>query len=246
MGRADAVRRLFLSVGLALAALPYASCKPAPAYGAELLSVTTVKAVDGAFWVKLAWRYGPGDGKGAVDSVITSAGHNSAPVQPQEHRFPATVTRDSFQYASVLGVSYAGFACVKAKRRALESDQACKPWTYTEQDVPPPPPILDSATTVIGLIVLPDSVTMLAGASRQFCALLLFADGRKALVGGQRIGPCEAVEAALPPAEQATSAQYAKAGEYRSCAVESDGVKRCVDAAGNVTEVLAVHQVIHS
>jgi len=225
--------RLAWAALLAVVCLPLASCKPDPAWGAPSLAVTVTPATLGTFWVKLAWRYGSDDGNGAVDSVVTSAGVTGG--ASLEHRHLAAVVRDSFSLASSPGVALAGFACVKAKRRALESSQTCKAWAYTEDDVPPPPPILDTTTAVVGLETLPAVTSLYTLASQEFCTLLVFSTGQKALIGGQRLTSCEQYEANLPPAEMASTAQYEVAATWLSCAIEGDGIRRCVDVDGVVT-----------
>ena len=229
------MKRFLFAAVLALMALPLTSCTPRDANAAELLSVAAVRgAMDGTFWVKLAWRYGVSDGKGPVDSAVVSAGEDGG-AQAQEHRHLATVVRDSFQMASVFGSTLNGFACVKAKRRALESTTTCLPWSYTEADAPPPPPIIDSTTIVVGLLTLPKPVTLVVGETETFCTLLIFATGQKALIGGQWVTACEQYETALPPLERASTAQYGVAEEYLSCAIEADDIRRCVDVNGIVT-----------
>jgi hypothetical protein len=223
--------RTLLALCVALIVLPVNGCKPTPAYGIprEALKVWTTTSQAGTFWLHLSWTFRPiTDGKGPIDSVLTNVGKNVAPVDPQSHALPATATADSFLYSSVVGVTYTGFACARTKRRALPSDAACQPWTYTEQDTPPPPPILDPV--VVGLVVVPGTAQVVAETDKQFCALVVFATGQKALIGGQRLTPCEAVEAALPPAEQASTAQFAVAGEYLSC----NAAGSCLNKDGQV------------
>lgn len=172
------------SILLALCALPLTSCQPRDAFGTELVKVSTVRgAVAGTFYAKLSWKYGTSDGKGTVDSVVTSGAVDPGNLQAQQHRLPATVTADSFLFASTFGAAMTGQVCVKSKRRALESGNVCKAWSYTEPDAPPPPPVIDSTpNTVKVTIALPTQPLDSIGTDQmlRLFPVVKFADGHYA------------------------------------------------------------------
>lgn len=85
---------------------------------------------------------------GGPDSVFTRVNGGTV----QSHRRPATglaTVADSFTTPRpAIGVTINGLACVQVKRRGLLSAEVCSstPWTYTEPDQDPPPPVVNPPT----------------------------------------------------------------------------------------------------
>lgn len=127
---------------LALCIAPLASCVDAEAEVPKALSVEVVTHA-GSAWVVGSWHVAAvTDGKGALTALaswIVTVGDSTG------HALSTTATRDSFPLTTAVGVAQSGTFCVAAKRRALYSTAACKSWSYTESDSPPPGPVLDSA-----------------------------------------------------------------------------------------------------
>lgn len=242
------VKVALLLLGAFLLGSWLASCLPNDARAdsdpALRLTVSTVRTGAGTFRVRLYWRYQPG----TFDSVRISVGVDpnwSSQYQTKASPYAATYVRDSFNLTSVAGVPMTGQASVRTKKRGTdgvwrESAVVIKPWAYTEpapvDTMPPAPPLFDSVR-VSALEVVPGSWSMMAGTGKQFCAVLVFATGQKAIVGGQRgIAACEAVEAALPLLQRPTTAQYEVAGTWLSCVNTATG-KTCRKADGSTVLV---------
>ena len=225
-------------VFLAFAAGLWLGCAPTPASAEErdpkpIVAVTAERTGAGTFRVKVFWHY-QNDAGGAPDSAISSAAVDPTGSQFQSHRWPAAVLRDSFNLTSTPGVPMTGYGCVRTKRRGIEGQNACKPWSYTENDVPPLPPINDSVR-VSALEVLPSTWTMAVNTGKQFCAMVAFATGQKALIGGQYgYPPCDSLETFLPAEQRPTVAQLMVAATYMSCSEISATAKECRKADGSL------------
>lgn len=229
-------------VALAFAAGLWLGCAPdaARAAGAKpnALTATAVRTGAGTFKLVLTWRNKVDPG-GPPDSIRTAVGVDpnwTSQYQIHWKPFAQTTVKDSFNLTSTPGVTLTGQASVLYRRRGLTSDTVRAPWTYTEADVPPVPP--DSFSVKVSAVeVVPGTVALYFGGTKQFCALLTFSTGQKALVGGQRgIAACEAVEAALPALQRATTTQYAAAGVWLSCIDVAAG-KECRHADGSIAVV---------
>lgn len=159
-----------------------AALRTADAVNPRRLTVETSVVREGQFKVVLRYRL-----PGGPDSVLTRLTRTSPPLE-LTHRLRATVTRDSFllDRPAVLTVVN-GIACVQSKRRALLSMEVCAPWSYTEADAPPPPPVLDSvipdtmALRIARLDVKPDNLTLVMNTSACLCAFPIFGDGQVAM-----------------------------------------------------------------
>jgi len=200
------MRVLLAALGLALVAGSLAATDVDPRV--RRLTVTARRQAS-TVWIIGQWRT-----DGAPDSIITRRVMNDTVI----HRLRGTVTRDSFAVpAPAPGGSIAGTFGVRAKRRGLQSNWATRSWSYTEPDVPPPDPIIDS------LFVRPVKFTVEATPAGQqpgpknqhpVCALVGFQSGhvgfRRVYEGGNAY--CDSTYRALPPAVRAvTEAEQAMA-----------------------------------
>lgn len=100
---------------------------------------------------------------GAPDGFATTAGVTGQ--VSQAHPSLGVVACDSFTFAAPApGVTVTAAFGVSSKRRGKISTETSTTKNYTEPDVPPPPPVIDS------LKLTPASVTVTPGSSVQFSA----------------------------------------------------------------------------
>jgi len=119
------------------------------------------------------------------------------------HRFAPCVSRDSFELLQPApGQTIRDTVRLWTKRRGLTSDTLKLPWSYTEQDVPPPPPTGNLETTIKVTMALPITGTqMRTDEQYKFCLATQFWDGKWA-VGKQASADCKAALVARFAASQ--------------------------------------------
>ncbi len=133
-------------VALAFALIVWAF--PSPAYaGPATVRLSTVKAMDGFFWLKAQFTY-PSDAHGPADSTevayVVTAGYVSA----GQHWIVGQPARDSFLVpdgGSVVPI--AGTISVHTMRDGLTSPYTTAPFSYAPP-VPPPAPAITGVQTV--------------------------------------------------------------------------------------------------
>lgn len=87
------------------------------------------------------------DGRGDIEAFrVTNKWGTSDSIT---HARPATARQDTLPFpVAAVGVERSGTVCVVSVRRALISSPGCASWSYTLEDAPPPPPIVDSIDAV--------------------------------------------------------------------------------------------------
>lgn len=144
----------------------------------------------------------------SATSVLDTAGVIGVSGSKPGHTLPATATGDTFAFPLPSGDSLPLFACLRSVRALptdapLVSERACASVTWHRPVVapePPAPPVIDSIR-VIGMHLMPDSVTLAAGQTQQFCVLWHLASGHWAVRSRDRASGCDGYLAA--PAFQA-------------------------------------------
>ena len=129
------------------------------------------------------------DGRGPVTSFNVGVQRNvPTPVtQFGPKNILATKTQDTILVPTGTTLSIGGTAsgtiCAQSVRRALTSSTKCSNWQVVFNDAPPPPPdtvIVQPSTTVVGIDLKPDTITLAFGGSTSFCGFVKFADGKVA------------------------------------------------------------------
>lgn len=119
-----------------------------------------VTVIGGTIRVRSDWQPGPTDGNGNPDFwSITSGTNAGAPKTLRDSVVVAFAVRTyTAEWTDNPPGTYSGYACGKSIRRGVPSTTAsCKAWTATVADVPPPPPIMDSAGAEVAALL--DSTT---------------------------------------------------------------------------------------
>lgn len=103
------------------------------------------------------------DGRGDIESFrITNKWSTTDSIT---HARPATARQDTLPFpVAAVGIERSGSVCIVSVRRALISSPGCASWSYTLEDAPPPPPVVDSigAEFVQAAISTGESVSSLA------------------------------------------------------------------------------------
>ncbi len=132
------------------------------------------------------------DGRGPISAIRTTASRATpipAVTFPAEN-IPVTAPGILVDTVKVptgttlsVGQSSSGQVCAQSVRRTLTSSSRCANWSVIFADAPPPPPdsvTVDPSLTIIGLRLMPDTVTLVMGNTAIFCPFFQFADGKVA------------------------------------------------------------------
>lgn len=135
-------------------AMTYEPPKP----GLKTLAVTVRRdAFASVVWVKWSISATGGPDSTTVDVTGPTSLHR---------RYNAASKVDSVSYpAPAANGTINGTVSATAWRRGLSASSGPKPWTYTEPDVPPPPPS-------VTVEVIPASVSMAPFSKTKFCTIL--------------------------------------------------------------------------
>jgi hypothetical protein len=169
---------------------------------------------------------------GQPDSILTRATNAGALGVQISHRLPGTATRDSFTVAMpAIGATMTGTACAQTKRRSLLSlTEACKTWSYTNVDAPPPPPVIDTVYTDTTRVIsrgflFPESKSAIGLSSWTMCMIYQMGDGH-AGYRGPRDPECDlyrtGLGAAVTVAQQAVL-DSAACTSWRAVTVQANG-----------------------
>lgn len=165
------------------------------------VTVTTTNTTGPNFWVKIAVSV-----QGGPDSVLYSVRQGTSTVIASSRR-SATVLRDSFSLVKpAIGGTSTGNGCAQTKRRGLLSGVACKPYSFTTPDAPPPDPVIDvtTDTLLVALKMVPrPPLVLAAGTSYPVCLITSLPSGR-AGYRGPRSALCDSVALTRGPAPTVT------------------------------------------
>lgn len=210
---------------VASAPVPLATANP------KNLSVFAARATENNIKVVLVYQL-PGN----PDSALTRL----TQVQPavnRAHRLPSSILRDSFLLTRpAIGVTVNGIACVQSKRRGLLSPEICGPWSYTEADVAPPPPILDtirpdtSSLRIAGLDLKPDNFTLAPGEGTCLCVFTVFGDGQVAMPAGDAAGCAGHYTSSWPSAKRQPSLAQQQISDTLTVLIQEAGSGGTVQA----------------
>lgn len=124
-----------------------------------ILDSVRTSAVHDTLRVQAFFRPGTADGNGTVNNIVIRAGDNTGTDVDSLVSVAAAGNATFYLTGYSYGQSVAGFACVYATRRGLQSSSACSGFTQVITDQDPPPPVLDS---VVALRIMPDSAKLAA------------------------------------------------------------------------------------
>lgn len=190
-------RSLWSLVVLAIAA-PAATAYESQPDPKVMVTTSDPRAPGPNYWVKIAAQL-----PGAPDSVFYTVRQGATTILASRWR-PTTVVRDSFSLVKPApGASTTGNGCAMTRRRGLNSNNICKPYTFTTPDVPPPDPVVDvtTDTLLVALRILPRPVTMTVGGTAQPICLIAKLPSGRAGYRGARTALCDAQALAVgqPP-----------------------------------------------
>ncbi len=119
------------------------------------------------------------DGNGAVDTLIVTETATGQPTQTLRIGLPVSPRSVVFGWPRPsAGQTISGVITAQLKRRGALGGIASRAWTFTQPDVMPPTPTIDTSLVILGVEVKPDSIRLATRAGTQFCAFVRFGNGK--------------------------------------------------------------------